>query len=60
MKNQANVVDEGETNGLGVKLEDDSRDARMGFKLPFVVTSYRFVRRCSVRGATKFVGTTRW
>ena len=30
MKNQANVVDEGETNGLGVKLEDDSRDARIG------------------------------
>ena len=27
MKSQANVVDEGETNGLDVKLEDDSRDA---------------------------------
>ena len=37
MKNQANVVDEDETNRLDVKLEDDSRDTRVGFKLPFVV-----------------------
>ena len=37
MKNQANEVDEGETNGLDAKLEDDSCDARMGFKLPFVI-----------------------
>ena len=37
MNNQVNEVDEGETNGLDAKLEDDSRDARMGFKLPFVV-----------------------
>ena len=37
MKSQANAVDEGERNGLDAKLEDDSRDARMGFKLPFAV-----------------------
>ena len=36
MKNRANVVDEVQTNGLDVKHENDSRDARMGFKLPFV------------------------
>ena len=37
MKNRANAVVEVETNGLNVKLEDDSRDAQIGFKLPFVV-----------------------
>ena len=36
MKNRVNVVNEVETNALDVKPEDDSRDARMGLKLPFV------------------------
>ena len=36
MKNRVNVVNEVETNGLDVKPEDDSRDARMGLKLLFV------------------------
>lgn len=36
MKTRVNLVDEGEKNRFDVKLEDDSRGARMGFKLPFL------------------------
>lgn len=44
MKNRENVVDEVQTNGLDVKPENDSRDARMGFKLPFV---YDIILNCT-------------
>ena len=35
-KNRVNVVEEVQTNGLNVRPEDDSCDARMRLKLPFV------------------------
>jgi hypothetical protein len=37
-------LDESETDGLDVKLEEDSGDTRVGFELPFVVCDAILIR----------------
>ena len=37
LSNCDDALDEAQTDGLNVKLEEDSRDSRVGADLPFVV-----------------------